>query len=143
MSILCRLPQLRGGNKGFAGRGITQPLAIHFQRTVGCDDGEGSSAMFMARRSDVLGEAGGPLVGLLDGGGGDDQLDPLADLIGKINDLVQFVGGGDKTGSNIEGTGQVKVTILIDFTIGGKLGKLGLGGHGESSLNLPRVAVGG
>jgi len=44
-------------------------------------------------------------------------------------------------GSNIEGTGQVKITILIDFTIGGKLGKLGLGSHGESSLNPPRMAA--
>ena len=46
--------------------------------------------MFMAIGSDVLGEPGGPLVGFLDGGGGDDLLDPLADLIGKINNLVKF-----------------------------------------------------
>ena len=36
----------------------------------------------------------------------------------------------------------VPLTIFIDFTIGGKLGKLSLGGHGESPLNLPRVAAG-
>ena len=85
----------------------------------------------MAIGSNVLGEPGGPLVGFLDGGGGDDLLDPLTDLIGKINDLVKFALRGGDVGSNIEGTGQVKVTILIDFTIGGKLGKLGLGGLGN------------
>ena len=67
----------------------------------------------------------------------------LADLIRKINNLVKFALRGGDRDSNIEGTSQMKVTIFIDFTIGGKLGKLGLGGHGESSLNLPRVAAGG
>ena len=94
-------------------------------------------------RSNFLGEPGRSLVGLLDGGGGDGLLDPLPDLVGKINDLVKFVHFGSDVGSNIEGTGQVKVAILIGFTIGGKLGRLGLGGHGESSLNLLRIAAGG
>jgi hypothetical protein len=117
-------------------------MTIHFQTTVGRDDGEWPRTMFVAMGSDLLGESGGTLVGLFDGCGGDILLDQLPDLVGKINNLVKFAGGGGNVSSNIEGTGKVEKAVFIDFTIGGNLGKLSLGGHGQSSLNLPHVAAG-
>jgi hypothetical protein len=99
--------------------------------------------MFMAMGGDFLGESGGPLVGFGDGGDGDGLLDPLTDLIGKINDLVKFTLGGGDFCPNLKGAGEVERTIdFFGFTIGKKPGKLNWGGHGESSLNRPHGAAG-
>jgi hypothetical protein len=65
----------------------------------------------------------------------------LSDVVGEIDDSVEFVGCGGDVGSNIEGASDVEAAAVIDLTVGENLGRLNVGGHVESSLNLPRVAA--
>jgi hypothetical protein len=83
------------------------------------------------------------LVGTLDGDAGDFLFESLSDVVGEVDDLIEFVDGGCDVGSYIEGAGEMEVSLVVDFTVGANLGRLNLGGHVVSSLNLPRVAVGG
>jgi len=80
---------------------------------------------------DFLGELCGTLIGTLDGDDGDFLFEELSNVIAEGDDLVEFVGGGSNIGSDGEGSDEVKGTVITDFTVGGKLGKLRLGGHGH------------
>ena len=131
MTILRGFPKSCRGNESFAGCRIEKSDAVWFQTTVGRDDGEGTTAMLVKVRCDFLSKLCGSLIGTFDGDGGDFLFEQLSDVVSEIDDLVELTGGGNDVGSNGKGSDEMKGAIITDLTIGGKLGKSGLGGHGN------------
>jgi len=55
----------------------------------------------------------------------------VSDLVGKVDDFIEFAGRGDDAVGDIEGAGEAEgAADFLDFTGGGKGNRLVLGGNG-------------
>ena len=77
--------------------------------------------MFVKMGSDSLGEASGLTVRMLEGGNGNFLFEKLSDLIGEVDDVIEFAGRGGNVVRDVEGAGESKTSVeVFDFTLGGK-----------------------
>jgi hypothetical protein len=85
----------------------------------------------MKMRGNILGEAGGTTVRMLEGGERYFLLEDLSDSVGKCNDLIELASGSGDVVGNIEGASEVESACDgLDFTLDGKRDRLVRGGNG-------------
>lgn len=131
-----------GGDAGLSCFGVKKPRAANGDAAERHEEREGTRAVFMKMRRQLLSEPCGTPIGVFECGGGDILFHELSDLIGQFDDLVEFVCRGRNVDLNSKGAGHdLRSLGLFDFTVCVELGKPILGGHECSSLKLPRVAV--
>ena len=64
---------------------------------------------------------GGLSVCMFEGGEGNVLFENLSDLIGEIDDLIEFAGRGGDVVRDVEGAGEAEGAVdCLDFTVGGE-----------------------
>jgi hypothetical protein len=68
---------------------------------------------------------------MFEGGEGNVLFEDLPDLVGEMDDLIEFAGGGGDVVRDVEGTGETEGAVDgLNFTVGGEWDRLVWGGSG-------------